>query len=81
MKRGDSGRRSERELVQAILDYIEIRNEDPKPFTWVRSADEILDAVKRFCLKTSPVNDNANLRLGTLGRVDELTQVKLLGFT
>ena len=53
--------RSERELVQAILDYIEIRNEDPKPFTWVRTADEILDAVKRFCLKTSPVNDNANL--------------------
>ena len=53
--------RSERELVQAILDYIEIRNEDPKPFTWVRSADEILDTVKRFCLKTSPVSDNANL--------------------
>ena len=53
--------RSERELVQAILDYIEIRNEDPKPFTWVRSADEILEAVKRFCLKTSPVSDNANL--------------------
>ncbi len=59
IKRGNH--RSERELVQAILDYIEIRNEEPKPFTWVRSADEILDAVKRFCLKTSPVNDNANL--------------------
>ncbi len=43
--------RSERELVQAILDYIEIRKKDPKPFTWVRTADEILDAAKRFCRK------------------------------
>ncbi len=46
--------RSERELIKAIIDYIEIRNEDPKPFKWVRTADEILDAVKRFCLKTAP---------------------------
>lgn len=53
--------RSERELTQAILDYIEIRNENPKPFKWVRSADDILQAVKRFCLKTYPVNNNPNL--------------------
>lgn len=53
--------RSERQLTQAILSYIEIRNEDPKPFTWVRTADEILDAVKRFCLKTNNCNNNANL--------------------
>ena len=53
--------RSERELTKAILSYIEIRNEDPKPFTWVRTADEILDAVKRFCLKTEVLNNNANL--------------------
>jgi len=53
--------RSERQLTKAILDYIEIRNEDPKPFKWVRTADEILDAVKRFCLKTVPADNNANL--------------------
>jgi len=53
--------RSERELTKAILSYIEIRNEDPKPFTWVRTADEILEAVKRFCLKVEPLNNNANL--------------------
>ena len=52
--------RSERELTKAILDYIEIRNEDPKPFKWVRTADEILDAVKRFCLKTIPKDNQAN---------------------
>ena len=53
--------RSERQLTQAILSYIEIRNEDPKPFTWVRTADEILDAVKRFCLKTENLRNVANL--------------------
>jgi len=53
--------RSERQLTKAILDYIEIRNEDPKPFKWVRTADEILDAVKRFCLKTVPTDNHANL--------------------
>ena len=45
--------RSERELTKAIPDYIEIRNEDPKPFKWVRTADDILDALKRFCPQTS----------------------------
>ena len=48
--------RSERELVQAILTYIETRNQNPKPFKWVRSADDILQAVARFCLRTSPTN-------------------------
>lgn len=55
------GHCSERQLTKAILDYIESRNEDPKPFIWVRTADEILDAVKRFCLKTVPVNNNTNI--------------------
>ncbi len=53
--------RSERELTKAIPDYIETRNEDPKPFKWVRTADDILDAVKRFCLKTTPENNNEAL--------------------
>ena len=53
--------RSERELTQAILDYIEIRNQNPKPFTWVRTADEILGAVKRFCLRTNSVDNEAYL--------------------
>ena len=53
--------RSERELEQAILTYIETRNENPKPFIWVRSADDILEAVSRFCLRTSPDNSGAYL--------------------
>ena len=53
--------RSERELEQAILTYIETRNENPKPFKWVRSADDILQAVERFCLRTNPENSDAYL--------------------
>lgn len=33
--------RSTRELVQAIEDYLAIHNEDPKPFVWTKSADDI----------------------------------------
>ena len=53
--------RSERELKQAILTYIETRNENPKPFNWVRSADDIQEAVCRFCLQTSPDYSGAYL--------------------
>jgi len=32
-----------------IISFIENHNEDPKPFKWTNSADEILASVKRFC--------------------------------
>ena len=44
--------RSTRELERAVLDYLDIVNEDPKPFRWTKSADDILAAIKRFCLRT-----------------------------
>lgn len=53
--------RSEQELEHALLSYIDIRNEDPRPFVWVKTADQILDTVKRFCLRTVPENNDANL--------------------
>jgi len=40
-------------LEDAIRAYIAATNENPKPFVWTKSADEILDSVKRFCLRTS----------------------------
>jgi len=39
-------------LVTAIRAYLEAVNSNPKPFRWTKSADGILAAVKRFCLKT-----------------------------
>ena len=47
--------RSIRELEAAIASYIDARNADPKPFRWVKSADDILAAVRRFCQRTRDV--------------------------
>ena len=44
--------RSTEELERAIHDYIDIVNENPEPFRWTKSADDILAAVKRFCIAT-----------------------------
>ena len=44
--------RSTEELETAIRSYIEAVNEDPKPFRWTKSADDILASVKRFCAAT-----------------------------
>lgn len=49
--------RSTRELEQAIRGYIESVNDDPTPFRWTKSADDILGAIKRFCLTTMDIAD------------------------
>jgi transposase len=45
--------RSTRQLEDAIKRFLDVHNEDPKPFVWTKSADEILDSVVRFCQRTS----------------------------
>ena len=35
------------ELVQAIDNYIDHRNDDPTPFVWTKSAQEIIDKIER----------------------------------
>jgi transposase len=44
--------RSTRQLERAIRTYIDAVNRNPAPFTWTKSADDILASIKRFCLKT-----------------------------
>lgn len=44
--------RSVAELEADIAAFIESHNKNPKPYKWVKSADEILASVKRFCQKT-----------------------------
>jgi transposase len=44
--------RSTAELENDIVAFIDAHNENPKPYKWVKSADEILAAVKRFCQRT-----------------------------
>ena len=44
--------RSVKELEAAISEYIDTHNEDPKPFVWTRTADEILASIARFAQRT-----------------------------
>jgi transposase len=45
--------RSTLELERAIRAYIHVKNLNPKPFVWTKTADEILASIERFCLRTS----------------------------
>jgi transposase len=44
--------RSTAELERAILAYLDVHNENPRPFIWTKSADQILAGVARFCRRT-----------------------------
>lgn len=47
--------RSTKALEAAIMDYIAVRNAEPKPFRWTKTADDILAAIGRFCRRTLSV--------------------------
>lgn len=44
--------RSVKELEAAIREYIEIHNEDPTPFVWTKTADQILNSIARYAKRT-----------------------------
>jgi transposase len=50
IKRG--AHRSVHALEQAIKDFIAVHNEDPKPFVWAKTADQILESIARFAQRT-----------------------------
>jgi transposase len=41
--------RSVRALNAYIRDWIDTWNENPRPYVWTKTADEILDSIKRYC--------------------------------
>src|SRR5271170_6004931 len=45
--------RSTVELERAIRQYLTVNNRDPRPFVWTKTADQILESIKRFCMRTS----------------------------
>jgi len=44
---------STRSLERALQEYVASNNQTPTPFAWTKSAQEILDSVRRFCQRTS----------------------------
>jgi transposase len=55
IKRGTH--RSVRDLVASIRSWIANWNDDPKPFVWHKTADEILDNLAAYCQR---INDSAH---------------------
>ena len=43
-------------LREAIVAYVEAHNENGKPFKWTKTADEILEKMKRFALRTQQIH-------------------------
>ncbi len=41
---------------QGIVDYVEVHNEEGKPFVWTKTADEILDKIMDFGRRTKQVH-------------------------
>lgn len=66
--------RSTRQLEKAIRDYLEIYNQNPQPFIWAKSADDILASIQRFCLRTSDSGHSQNMECASRGKSD--TQVQ-----
>ncbi len=44
--------RSVKDLESAIREYIDFHNEDPTPFIWTKSAEEILASIARYAQRT-----------------------------
>lgn len=46
------------QLRNAIYEYVDVHNEESKPFTWTKTADEILDKVREFGQRTLKLHGN-----------------------
>ena len=57
IKRGSH--RSTLALENAIYGFLDSHNEQPKPFNWVKTADDILDSIARFAHRTIAVHASA----------------------
>ena len=55
LKRGTH--RSVRELNADIRAWIETWNDNPKPFVWTKTADQILESIARYCTR---INDSGH---------------------
>jgi hypothetical protein len=56
MRCGRGSHTSVRQLRAAILAYVAAHNEQGKPFKWTKTADEILDKMRRFALRAQQVH-------------------------
>jgi transposase len=46
------------DLIEAIEEFIRVHNDDPKPFVWTATAEEIIEKVRRGRVALETVNQN-----------------------
>jgi hypothetical protein len=54
-----SAHRSVKELETDVEAWIEACNDDPKPFVWTKTAEEILDSLAHYCTRLNQLNNNS----------------------
>jgi transposase len=54
-----SAHRSVKELEKDVEAWIEAWNEDPKPFVWTKTADEILDNLANYCTRINQLTNDS----------------------
>jgi transposase len=64
--------RSTKELVAAIRTWTRLWNEDPKPFVWHKSADDILESLAQYCQHCQRISDSRHQpRYGSVWQPDQ----------
>lgn len=54
--------RSVGSLEACVRDFLDAHNSDPKPFVWTKSADAILDNLRRYCEDANSTREQRTLR-------------------
>lgn len=55
--------RSTHALEKDIHAFLKAHNEDPKPYKWTKTADQILDSLRRYCESATLVRDERTRRV------------------
>ncbi|MGW3609898.1 IS630 family transposase, partial [Micromonospora sp. NPDC005113] len=51
--------RSVKDLETDVNTWIAAWNEDPKPFVWTKTADEILDSLANYCTRLNQLTNDS----------------------
>jgi transposase len=49
--------RSTRALEKAVREFLDQHNDDPKPFVWTKTADQILNSLRGYCMQVEAVRE------------------------
>jgi len=63
--------RSTLALEKDIRSFLKVHNDDPKPYRWTKTADQILDSLRRYCENAGLVRDERTRRVIQRKRADK----------